>query len=341
MKAGFLFAAACLCLLTAAAQEAGGVSAAVAETNSASGPLVLSGIIRLPGVSGGLNHMSASARSGLIFVTATLNRTIEVVDFKAGKVVRTLSGDKPNATRFCSEFNLLYATRGQNLVVYDGGTLDAITNIDLQNGLNEIHHDNAAKRLYVGCLNTDKAGIAVLDLSNHAVLGKLALPAKPMGFAVESRGPRLFANMPTLGQVAVADREKREILETWQLKDCSANYPMALDEDDHRLFVGCRKPGRMVVLDTTTGETVAELEIEADADDIYIDYTHHLICVTCGGGYLEVIEQRDPNNYILRQRIRTGERARTSYFCASLNELFVAVPEMGNHSAQIQIYTVR
>src|SRR5271154_2603500 len=106
MKAGFLLAFACLCLLTAA-QEAGSQSssAVVAETNSAPGPLVLSRIIPLPGVSGGLNHMSASARSGLIFVSATLNCTIEVVDFKAGRVVRTLPGDKPNATRFYSEFN--------------------------------------------------------------------------------------------------------------------------------------------------------------------------------------------------------------------------------------------
>jgi hypothetical protein len=162
-----------------------------------------------------------------------------------------------------------------------------------------------------------------------------------MGFAVESRGSRLFANMPTLGQVAVADRYKHVLLATWPLKDCSANYPMALDEGDLRLFIGCRKPGRFVVLDTTTGNTVAELEIPADVDDIYIDYTHHLICVTCGEGFLEVIEQRDPNTYVLRQRIRTGDRARTSYFCASLNELFVAVPEMENQSAQIQVYTVR
>ena len=30
------------------------------------------------------------------------------------------------------------------------------------------------------------------------------------------------------------------------------DFPMALDEANHRLFIGCRKPARLVVLDTAT-----------------------------------------------------------------------------------------
>jgi hypothetical protein len=63
MKAAFLFAVACHCLLAAISWENApfGVSdASVLGTNSADGPLVLTRIIPLPGVTGGLNHMSAT-----------------------------------------------------------------------------------------------------------------------------------------------------------------------------------------------------------------------------------------------------------------------------------------
>jgi hypothetical protein len=42
---------------------------------------------------------------------------------------------------------------------------------------------------------------------------------------------------------------------------------MALDEAHHRLFIGCRKPARLLVFDTERGHTVASPEIVADTDD--------------------------------------------------------------------------
>ena len=43
---------------------------------------------------------------------------------------------------------------------------------------------------------------------------------------------------------------------------------VALDEARHRLFVGCRQPAKLLVIDTTSGKQTASLEIGADTDDI-------------------------------------------------------------------------
>jgi hypothetical protein len=44
---------------------------------------------------------------------------------------------------------------------------------------------------------------------------------------------------------------------------------MALHEEDKRLFVGCRLPARLVVLNTDSGQVVAKMPVASDTDDVY------------------------------------------------------------------------
>ena len=107
----------------------------------------------------------------------------------------------------------------------------------------------------------------------------------------------MFANTPGSKQIAVIDRQKEALLAPWPLKDADANYPIALDETNHRLFVGCRRPAELVVLDTTTGHKVTSLAISGDADDISFDPRHKLILSASDDGFLDVIQQRDADTY--------------------------------------------
>jgi hypothetical protein len=44
---------------------------------------------------------------------------------------------------------------------------------------------------------------------------------------------------------------------------------MALDAARHRLFVGTRRPPRLLVYDTGTGKQVSTVEAGSDSDDIF------------------------------------------------------------------------
>src|SRR5260370_42497193 len=48
-------------------------------------------------------------------------------------------------------------------------------------------------------------------------------------------------------------------LTKWGLNGVKAIYPMALDEDDRRLFVVTRRPPFLMVLDTNTGKEAARV----------------------------------------------------------------------------------
>ena len=143
------------------------------------GGLVLSQTIPMPNVQGGFNHMSVDAKGQRLFAAAPTNKTLEVVDLKAGKPLRSVEGEKPAAVRYAPEFNQLYVARGQSLVIYDSATFAVIASVDLGTNLDELQYDARAKRLYVGCMTEGKTGVAVIAIPEGKLVGRIALPAKP------------------------------------------------------------------------------------------------------------------------------------------------------------------
>jgi hypothetical protein len=130
------------------------------------------------------------------------------------------------------------------------------------------------------------------------------------------------------------DGEKRVLLTTWQLDPGLANMPMGLDEADHRLLVGTRHPAQLLALDTATGKAVARIDTNSDADDLFYDPANKRVYVSCGEGFVDVIEQPDANHYRLLWRIPTIAGARTSAFSAELDSLYLGVPQRGDHPAE-------
>jgi DNA-binding beta-propeller fold protein YncE len=313
----------------------------VSATGQEKNPVELSKTIRLPEVQGGFNHMSVDAGHQRLFVTATTKKALEIIDLQSGKPWRSLLGDSPAAALFAPKFNQLYVTRGHSVCIYDGSTFELVASVPLDSSLDELQYDPNGKRLYVGCMTSNKTAIAVIGIPDGKPKGRMNLPAKPQGFIVEQKGSRIFANTPGLQQIALLDREKQTVLSPWSLKDAAANYPIALDEANHRLFVGCRRPAQLVVLDTATGRQVASVLISADTDDLSFDPLHKRILAACGNGFLDIIQQRDADTYHAFPPIPTREGARNSCFSADRSEFYLAVPARGGQPAEIRVYQSR
>ena len=93
-----------------------------------------------------------------------------------------------------------------------------------------------------------------------------------------------------------------------------------------------------MVFDTSTGKPITDLAISGDTDDLFYDTKLKRFYVSCGEGFVDVIEQRSADSYQRRERIPTRSGARTSFFSASTGELFVAVPQRGNESAELRVF---
>src|SRR5205823_10820048 len=135
------------------------VRAAEAADDPKSVPLSLAQTIALPQVTAGMNHLAADATRGRFFVTVPRENKTVVVDLKAGRPLRTLAGPSV-AAYFIPDLDRLCVSGRGAVVFYDGESLAPAGKVDLDGDLDELQYDAKLKRLYVGMMDTDKAGIA-------------------------------------------------------------------------------------------------------------------------------------------------------------------------------------
>lgn len=306
-----------------------------ADTNC----LTLTGSIPLPDVRGRIDHLAFDVPQDRLFVAALGNDTIEVVDPVDAGTVRSLKGcSTPQGLAYVAEPKRLVVANGGSgeVAILDGGTFKPLGTVGNLPDADNVRYDDATGLVYAGY---GDGALAVIQLTNGQLVASIKLPGHPESFQLEKNGRRIFVNVPDARQIAVIDRATNQMIATWAMGEFHANFPMALDEANHRLLVGCRHPARLVVLDTTTGKRVSEVEIAGDTDDVFYDSARKRAYVSCGAGFIDVIDQRDADTYRLRERIPTVSGARTSYFSPEKGELYLAVRAgMISGKAEIRVY---
>jgi hypothetical protein len=150
-------------------------------------------------------------------------------------------------------------------------------------------------------------------------------------------------NLPDLKQIAVVNRGTHSVTR-WPLT-FEGNFPMALDEAHHRLFVATRTPPRFVVLDSGSGRLVATLPAVQDSDDLYFDSARKRVYIAGGEGYISVFQQDAADHYRLLFKVQTSIGARTAgYFGKGrkgFDRFYLAVPARADHGAEVWIYTLQ
>ena len=303
----------------------------------ASPPLKLVDAIPLPGVKGRFDHFACDASGQHIFVAALGNGTLEIIDAAAAKHLHSITGlSKPTGVAYLAASNRLFVADGadNSLRAYDAGNFTLLQRLGSMDDADNVRCDPVANRIYVGY---GDGALGLTDSKAARVDASIRLPAHPESFQLERDGKRIFVNVPDAKQIVVIDRDLRATVARWPMEKFRANFPMALDERGHRLFVGCRQPPRLVVLDTATGEPVANVEISGDTDDLFYDERRNRVYLSCGEGFLDVIQCRDDRfERLAREPTRAG--ARTCFYSPELDRLFLAVPQRDGHDAELRIY---
>lgn len=209
--------------------------------------------------------------------------------------------------------------------------------VTLGDDSDNVRYDAAAKTLYVGY---GSGALAAVNPADAGVLGRIALPGHPESFQLESNGQRIFVNVPDARQIVVVDRQTRRVLASWPVTAAAANFPMALDEQRHRLFVGCRRPAKLLVYDTQTGRDVASADIVGDTDDLFLDAARERLYVVGGEGFIDVLDVRGPEPSRI-PRIASAPGARTGLFVPESGRLYLAVPHRGAQQAEIRVFEAR
>jgi len=328
-----------------AAMAAAAPAATDAEPPAAPSSLVLPALARtipLPRVKGGFDLMAIDIAGVRLFLNAEDNNTTEVVDLAAGRLAHTITDVvEPKWVVYRPELRRLYIANGNGDVrVFDSDTFALQRTIAFREKANNLRFDAKTRELFVG-VGANFGAIGVVDTRTDTITAQIPLADFPKQFEVEDEGGggRIFVNVPRANHVAVIDRDKKTVAQTWPVAASTGNIPMCLDRAHRRLFIGC-ETGKLVVLDTDTGAQIAALAIAGGADGIYYDARRRQIYVSCGDGSLDVVRQADADSYEFAGRVPTVAGAATSLFVPELDQLFLAVPQRGAQAAELRIYTI-
>lgn len=308
--------------------------------------LTLKTRIALPNVNGRMDHFAVDVKGQRLFVSALGNHTAEVLDLQAGRRVRTLADlDEPQGQFYDASSNRLFVATGDGATrIYDGTTFQLLQTVKFSDDADNIRYDARSRRVVVGyggekALRGRPAGSGVLTFLDTS--GKqseeIVVDAHPESFQFEKGGTRVFVNVPDKKEVQVADAAKGTTVARWPTT-AAACFPMALDEAHQRLFTGCRRPAQLLVYDTLTGKTVASPEIVGDTDDLFYDAQRSRVYIIGGQGFIDVLQQKDPDHYDRIARFATPAGTRTGLFVPELRRLFAAVPHRGTQSSEILVY---
>ncbi|WP_242923671.1 YncE family protein [Pontibacter liquoris] len=302
--------------------------------------LSLQKVIKLPGVSGRIDHLAVDTAHQVVYLAALGNNTVEVIDLSKGEVVHTFKGlNEPQGVAYLPRTNAVFVANGGNGICtfYDAKTYKQVAALDLGEDADNVSYLQADQTIYVGYGN---GGIAMIDAGTMKVLGTIRLSGHPEGFVIDPLTKKIWANVPDASVVAVLDGKNSKALDAWKIKSPLGCYPMAYSSRDHRLFIGGRTPPSLLVLDSETGRKITQPPCVSDADNVFYDTASKRILVSGGGGYVDLFQQQKADRYTQIAHVATRPGARTSLWVPEWKELLVAVPAHKGQPAELLVYSM-
>jgi DNA-binding beta-propeller fold protein YncE len=321
-----------------------GASSAQAQVTP---PLTLQRTIPLPAGIAKFDHFAVDLVANRLFIAATSDHSVEIMELTPGRVAGSLTGmGKPHGLAWIPATGRLYAADGTqgDLKIFAGSPLNQAQSIKLSDDADDMVYDPKSKLLYVGHGGSDAANparVAVIDTTSQTLLANLPVATHPEALEIDNANDRIFVNVAEAAEVVVIDGTSHTQTATWKLTRAKDNVPLAYDQENQVLFVACRMPARLLVLDGNSGKELADLPADAGADDLFYDPATHRVYLIAGSGAVDVY-QIDPQRAVRAVGIiHTSPGAKTGLLVPSLHALFVGAPAIDGKQAQILHYSTQ
>jgi DNA-binding beta-propeller fold protein YncE len=306
-------------------------------------------VLPLPGYTGDFDHIAADRDRGRLLVAAEDHATVEVYDLNNLTHEKTLTG-------FGAPHAFLVRPGAKTIIVTDSGKqMSTVRNADtyavekkivLTEGADSAKYDKASNTFYIVTggkdVNMTTAKLEAINPDSGAKIGEITFPDNHVeAFAIDPTSNKLYINLTQTNKLAVVDRKAMTVLATWPVPVAKQNAMVALDTQQHRLYVVCRDPGKVVVLDSNDGHLISSETAPLRADDVMYDEATHRLYVPGGEGWLGIYDTSDPNHLKLAQKVETAPGAKTGLLLPDAHRLFLAAsPGESKALAKILVYEV-
>jgi len=311
-------------------------------------PLELAQTISLSDLhDGDFDHFLFDLTGNRLFSTAEENSKVLVFDLKTNKLIHTIADLKaPHSMAYRADLSKLFVADGDlgEVKIYDTNYQPA-GSIKLREGADASSYDPSTKYMYVVNGGKDahlpNSYISVIDTTSEKVIAEIKVDSGDVeGIALEKSGPRMFVDIRGNNTVEVFDRANRKLVATWSIaQEGKKPTAIAFDEGSHRLFVGTRDPGKMIVVDSDSGKVVASMPAAPMVDDMAYDSENKRIYFA-GNQFIDVFRQSDADHYDQVAHIPTAFRAKTAILIPELKLYYLAVPHHETQKAEVRVYKI-
>ena len=307
---------------------------AVVALPAAAAPLTKTGFTELPGYEGDFDHIMADLKGNRLLLAAEDHGTLELFALDSLAHLKTIAGvETPHAFLPLPDKNLLVVTDSGKggTKLFDYATLapkGALKALGL--GADSMEYDSATGHAFINTGGKDadmkEAFLEEIDPVTGKETAKVKFASNSLqSLALDPDGKRVFVMDQGNNKVVTIDRASHKIVATWPIKDVGQAAMAQYDGAHHRLIVGTRKPGKMIVLDADSGAVVATLAAPEKCDQLIYDKESGRIYMLGGDGFIAVYQQSGADTYTELARIASVEGAKTGLLVPELHRLFVAV----------------
>jgi len=297
---------------------------------------------------GDFDHLTPDVAGNRLFVTAEENSKVLVFDLKTNKLMHAIDDLKaPHSMLYRADLKKLFVVDSDlgEVNIYETDSYRPAGSIKVREGADASSYDPSTKYFYVVNGGKDaklpNSYISVIDVDAGKIEAEFKIDSNDVeGVVFEKSGPRMFVNVRGKNAVEVYDRTSRKLLATWSIADAGKNpTSIAFDEAAHRLFLGTRVPGKLVVVDSDSGKVVTSYPAAAMVDDMAYDSKSKRIYFA-GTEFLDVFHQNDAGHYDRIGHIATAFRAKTGVLIPELKRYYLAVPHHEKQTAELRVYEV-
>ena len=261
------------------------------------------------GGSGGWDYLTVDESAGRLYVSHATQ--VMVVDLKKNALEGAIADTKGvHGIAIAQDLNkgFISCGRDSSVAIFDLKTLNVSARVKIT-GRNPdaILYDPFKKLIFT--FNGGSSNATVLDAKTEKVITTIPLAGKPEFSASNGKG-KVYVNIEDKSMLSVINTNTLKVENTWSLAPGEEPSGLALDNENHRLFLVCSNK-LMVVMNALTGKVITTLPIGDRCDGVAFDPGKKRAYSSNGDGTMTVVQEVTPDSFKVLENVTTQIGART------------------------------
>ena len=302
---------------------------AVAQQAGSDGPYKITKTVKAGGA-GGFDYVYADVAGRRLYIPRTGNPAnpgrITIFDLDTLEPVGEIPDTNARGAAVSAKSSHGFGS-SKPAAMWDSKTLQPIKTIDVQGGPDGILHDAFNDRVYI--FSHGAPNVTAINAADGSVAGTIDLGGMPEQAASDGKG-RIYIDLEDTNKIAVVDAKTLTMTGQYDLAGKGGTCAgLAMDVKNNILFVACRNPQSLVVMNAASGNIITTLPLGQGTDGAVFNPATMEVFSSQGDGTLTIVKENSPTSFVVEQTLQTMVSAKTLTLDTKTNRVLLIAAQYG------------